>query len=80
MLALTTLYLFTLDGWSILYRISAGYCSIIVGRAYQSLQLNNRQLARVFLCPFMIIRGELFSLRKISCLIFYTILLTINFK
>ncbi len=43
-------------GWIILYRISASCCSIIGVWAYQSLQFDNRQHARVFLCPFIIIR------------------------
>ena len=66
MLALTTykcIYLFT--GWIILYRIGAGCCSIITKRAFQSLQLDNRQQARVFLCPFIIIRGGCFPFVKL---------------
>ena len=60
----------TLDGWGILYRIGAGFCSIIVGWAYQSLKRNNRQLARVFFMPVHNHSREVVSLRKISCWIF----------
>ena len=31
------------------------------------LNLSNRQLARVFLCLFIMIRGGCWTLRKISC-------------
>ena len=56
----------------LLYRIRRGllfyYCCAGVCRY---LKIDNRQQARVFLCPFIIIRGELFSLlREISCWIF----------
>ncbi len=61
MLALITCSVSTADGVDCIYRISAGFCSIIFTRAYQSLQIDNRQRARVFLCPFIITRGELFS-------------------
>lgn len=70
MLALTTYMFIYLYGWIVLYRIGAGCCSIITTRAYQSLLLNNRQHARVFLCPFIIIREGVLTLRKISCWIF----------
>ena len=71
MLALTTyMFIYHFYGRIILYRIGAGCCSIIVVRAYQSLQFDNRQQTRVFLCPFMIIRGGCFPLRKISCCFF----------
>ena len=62
MLALVTYSVSTLGGWVLLYRIRRGllfyYCYAGVCRY---LQLDNRQQARVFLCPFIIIRGELFS-------------------
>lgn len=48
MLALITYSVSISDGWIVLYRISAGFCSIIFTRAYQSLQIDNRQRARVF--------------------------------
>ncbi|GEM_PF-2483598 len=52
MLALVTYkFIYHCYGKSVLYRISAGCCSIIVGGAYQSLMLNNRQLVRVFFMP-----------------------------
>lgn len=62
MLALVTYSLFTSYEVIVLYRImGAGYCSIIGIRALQSLQFNNRQLARVFLCPVHNHSRELFS-------------------
>lgn len=73
MLALVTYSLSTIYyGRIVLYRIRRGllfyYCYTGVCRY---LQGDNRQQARVFLCPFIIIRGELFSLlREISCWIF----------
>ena len=70
MLAWTTyIELSARNGRIVSYRISAGYCSIITKRAVsRCLNEDNRQLARVFLCLFIINRGNEGILREISCL------------
>ena len=68
------------DGETVLYRISAGCCSIIVTRAIsRCLNDNNKQLARVFLCPFIMIRGGCGPFVKLVVEDLNSILLTINF-
>ena len=67
MLARTT-YMYVLPilyGCIILYRISAGCCSIITGWVFAdtfSLIIDNMP---VFLCPFIIIRGGCFPFVKL---------------
>ena len=82
MLALVTYkFIYHFYGKIVLYRIRRGllfyYCYTGVCRY---LQGDNRQQARVFLCPFISIRGGVvLSFVKLVVGFLNTILLTINF-
>ena len=62
MLALVTYSVSTIHGWIVLYCIRRGLLFYYLYTGYsRCLQFDNKQQARVFLCPFIIIRGELLS-------------------